>query len=132
MKLPTIREYFFTFIALKSALKPKKDRLAEKPMDFLVHCCMLNYQGVDLNNFEELWDNCKDLPYITTRNSLSGYKLTLAVKSWIKSKRDSFNLPRALDIKSEGGYMLILNANEDRAKTKKLTFKIEPFYEFED
>ena len=129
MKITTIKEYFFTYIVLKSALKPEEEKLAGKHVDFLVHCCFLNYKGVDLNDFEALWENCKDLEYITSRNSLSGYKLRLATHKWIKSKKGKFILPRHLDIKEEDGFMLVLDSKGERVATKKLMFKIEPSYE---
>lgn len=131
MRIPNIKAYFSTYIKLKSALLPEEEQLSDREFEFLLNCCMINYEGVDLNDFGAVVENSEHLPFINRRNDVSVYKLKLSTKKWIISKRGVFGFPRALDlIKQEDG--ILMWSGDRRIKVKKVSFEIAPYYEFRE
>lgn len=103
MKIRNIYTYFETFIRLKSSIRPKDEQLTHTEQMFLIYCCVYNYNGGDLNDYDKLYENVsKDLAFISRRNDLSGYKLKMSVKKWAKSGRNVFQLIDSLNSVNEG------------------------------
>lgn len=99
MELFSIRDYFKAYILSMNNETVLEKQLTYTEMCVLVECCALNFEGVDLTDFDELWQGISKSGLLRTKNYLSGYKTKLGEKSWIKCKRNEFTLPKSLDIK---------------------------------
>ena len=104
------------------------NQLEPKELWFLIECCVMNSRGVDLNNFDELWDNLEDKTKFKNRNHCSAYKKKLGEKKWIKGKRNVFMLPKSLDILADGNQFLVWHSGE-RKRVPTLKFKVEFEYD---
>lgn len=124
MKINNIKEYFRTFILIKSALKKDEEQLTATEADFLLNCCIYNFNGGDLNDFNSLWEYLnKETLFIRRRNDLSTYKLKLSIKKWAKSARDVFKLVQSLDVVEDGDKYLQYSRGK-RVKSDKVGFNI--------
>lgn len=129
MNLFSIRDYFEIVINITNMSLVKDKKLRKKELEFLLECCLLNYNGVSLTDFEALWEHFKASGFIKKRNDISGYKKKLGERRWIQGKRNVFVLPKLLDIKKEeDGFLIWVDGVQKR--TKKLSFKKEFVLEF--
>lgn len=124
MKIFSIKDYFYIFISSRMIEYPEEYRLTKKELDFLVDCCVLNSRGMDLGDFDALWDYFGPLNMFARRNDLSTYKKKLGEKRWIKGKRNVFKLPEVLDIIDNGDHFLIMS-NGSRIRKDELSFSNE-------
>lgn len=124
MKINNIKEYFRTFILIKSALRKLNEQLTQTEIDFLISCCVYNFNGGDLNNFDSLFKYLnKETLFIRRRNDLSTYKLKLSIKKWVKSSRDVFKLIHSLDIVKDGNSYSQFSRGE-RVRLDRVGFNI--------
>ncbi len=96
------REYFTKTVWLLSALAPEDRRLTPREAQFLIECCVLQYEGTDITKFSVIRDYFVKSGMHPRATDVSQYKNRLAAKGWIKSGHNLFALPKML-IKTEDG-----------------------------
>lgn len=123
MDIISIRDYFRFYILVNNIDTDSDNHLTPKEIDVFIEFCILNSNGVNLSNLQELWKSLKGTKLLTRINDVSGYKTSLAAKGWIKGKRNLFLLPKHLDILiADDGFLVWKqeNSNWKRVKVKKL------------
>ena len=95
----SVKDFFYKSASVVSAVMPEKYQLRSRELDFLVECCMYNYEGGDLSNTAALAQHMIDIAFFKRVTDTSLYKYKLSIKKWAKTSRNLFRLPLELDIK---------------------------------
>lgn len=92
----TYLEFFSYFIAVQSALMPKRYRLTPKEQWYLAECAAYHCQGGNLHDFEEAANYLMARGVVSSFQECSVYKNRLSIKKWIDTGRGRFRLPASL------------------------------------
>lgn len=122
MEIFSLREYFISYIKIMEGELPVDKQLEPKELDFLVECCYFNSTGGDLNNFDELFIYLSGLGKFTRRSDVSTYKKKLSSKKWIRSRKNYYILPKALDVLVKDNGFAVWVSNDTRKIVSILEF----------
>ncbi len=93
-------------ISIMSSMAPTDKQLTGREQQFLTECCVLAYQGVDVNDFSKLRDHFLAQGIHPRVTDVSQYKNRVATKGWIKSAHKKLVLPSDLIANNEGSYTI--------------------------
>lgn len=99
MEVYSARDYFYKCINILSATIDDKYKLSPKQVDFLVECCVYNYEGGDLTNTSKLSKHMLDIKMFPRKGDTSIYKYEISIRKWFTSGRGIFTLPNNLNKK---------------------------------
>ena len=99
MKIESAKDFFNKYISVASSIVSEDYRLTWKEIEFLVECCIYNYEGNDLNNLDELSIHMLSIGFFTRKTDISMYKCKLGIKKWAITGRNIFKLRGVLDSK---------------------------------
>ena len=95
----SVKDFFYKSASVVTAIMPKRYKLRSRELDFLVECCMYNYEGKDLSNTAALAQHMVDIKLFKKVSDTSLYKYKLSTKKWAKTGRGMFLLPLEFNIK---------------------------------
>ncbi len=119
-ELFSARDYFFNVISVISALSADDFKLTPKEIEFLVECCIYNYEGKDLTRTSKLSKHLISNNFFTKASDIATYKYKVGVKKWAKTTKGMFTLPPDLNKKKGDvlSYNLSLKMNEEKVYSR--------------
>lgn len=109
MKTTSVKDFFYKYISVTSALMPEAYKLTYKEIQFLVECCIYNYEGNDLSDSKKLTKHLLDIKFFSRKTDVSLYKYKIGSKKWARTGSKQFELPGVLG--SKKGDDLVFNFN---------------------
>lgn len=104
-------DYFRKSIELTGTFVSESNRLTNRELNFLVECCLYNYNGGDLTVHRKLSQHFLDINFFSREKDVAVYKYKISNKGWVKTGRNIFILPNYLDKKPGDKMNIVLELN---------------------
>lgn len=91
-----IKDFFTKYLKINSALMPEEFRLRSRELDFLVECCVFNFNGGNVSDIKALKQYMTDIKFFSDDHHVSIYKNKIGIKKWAITGVGTFKLPGLL------------------------------------